>query len=239
MLENTELKIAVVDDLQHDRIQMAEMTRRILSDANISHSIFGYADGAALLEDMRSGKKYNLLLLDVLMDALDGMALAQALRDQGNQTMIVFISACQEMARQGYKVQALRYVAKPLEIGELREALLHCHKQWQAKREILLPTDNGHHRISFPDIQFVEAFERGTRFVLSNETVYSSLKFSEVEAILPKSEFILCHRAFYANVAHIKRIRPNEFVMRSGDRVPISKHRYPEVSKRFLACISD
>ena len=234
-----ELKIAVVDDVQRDRNQIAEMTQRILSDASISHNISCYADGAALLDDICSGKKYNLLLLDVLMDELDGMALAQALRDQGNQTMIIFISVSHEMARQGYKVKALRYVVKPLEIEELKEALLHGYKEWQAKKEILLPTENGHYRTSFPDIQFVEAFDRGTRFVMSGETVYSNLKFSEAEAMLPKSAFILCHRAFLANVANVKRIRPNEFVMCSGDLVPISKHRYAEVSRKFFDCIAD
>lgn len=238
MYANTELNIAVVDDRKQDRFQIAEMTRSILCDANISHTVSVYSDGAAFLEDIHSGKKYNLLLLDVLMDEMDGMALAKTLRDQGDHTMIVFISVSHEMARQGYKVKALRYVVKPLEIEELKEALLCCYREWQAKKEILLPTENGYYRTSFPNIQFVEAFDRGTRFVLADETVYSSLKFSEVETMLPKSGFILCHRAFLVNAANVKRIRPNEFVMRSGVPVPISKHRYAEVSKRFFDCLS-
>ena len=234
-----ELKIAVVDDSQQDRFRITEMAGNILGEARITHSIDTYVDGAALLEALRSGKKYNLLLLDVMMDEMNGIALARALRDQGNQTMIVFVSSSHEMARQGYKVNAIRYVVKPLDAEELKEALLYCHREWQTKKEILLPTENGHHRISFPDIQFVEAFDRGTRFVLSGETVYSSLKVSEAETLLPKSGFILCHRAFLANAANVKRIRPNEFVMRSGDLVPISKHRYAEVSRRFFDCIAD
>lgn len=238
MLANTELNIAIVDDVKQDRFQIAEMTKSILCDTNISHTVSVYSDGAALLDDIHSGKKYNLLLLDVLMDEMDGIALAKVLRDQGDHTMIVFISVSHEMARQGYKVKACRYVLKPLDMEELREALLHCCAQWRTKKEILLPTENGHYRTSFSDIQFVEAFDRGTRFVLSDETVYSTLKFSEAETMLPKSGFILCHRAFLANVANVKRIRPNEFVMRSGVSVPISKHRYAEVSKRFFDCLS-
>lgn len=238
MQTECELNIAVVDDVEQDRIQIVEMAKHILCNANISYSISAYANGSALLEDIRGDKKYNLLLMDVLMDELDGMALARALREQGNQAMIIFISSSYEMALQGYRVKAMRYVVKPVEAEELKEALLHCYKEWQAKKEILLPTENGHRKTSFPDIQFVEAFDRGTRFVLSDETVYSSLKFSQVESILPQSGFILCHRAYIANVAHVKRIRPNEFLMCSGDVVPISKHRYADVSRQFFDCIS-
>ena len=234
-----ELKIAIVDDSRQDRLHIEVLTESILRENNITHSIDSYVDGSELLNALHGGRKYNLLLLDVVMDQMDGIALAKALRDYGNQTMIVFISSSHELACQGYKVNAVRYVLKPLDAEELKEALLYCHREWQTKKEILLPTENGHHRISFKDIQFVEAYDRGTRFVLSGETVYSSVKFSEAVTLLPQSGFIHCHRAFLANAANVKRIRPNEFVMRSGDLVPISKHRYAEVSRRFFDCIAD
>jgi DNA-binding LytR/AlgR family response regulator len=238
MRMDEELRIAVADDMELDRERIAEMTRSILLREKIPHSISCYADGEELLAEIRGGRRFTLLLLDVMMGALNGIGLAGALRELGDRTMIVFISSSHEMARLGYRVDALRYVVKPVEEAELKEALLHCHRQWQAKKEILLPNEKGHYRTSFPDIQFVEAYDRGTRFVLSGETVYSSLKFSEVETMLPQSSFIHCHRAYLVNVAYVKRIRPREFVMRSGDLVPISKHRYAEVSKRFFDCIS-
>ena len=105
------------------------------------------------------------------MDDMDGMALAKALRNQGDHTMIVFISISQEMARRGYQVEASRYLVKPLDREELKEALTYCYEKWQVKKEILLPTDKGQYRTSFPNIQFVEAFDRGTRFVLTDDTV--------------------------------------------------------------------
>ena len=234
MFIDNELQIAVVDDMERDRVQITEETDVILDHANICHSIDCYEDGKALLNAIRNGKKYNLLLLDVLMDEMDGMALAAQLRKDGNSTAIIFISISQEMACRGYKVDAARYLVKPLNHGELKEALLHCYEQWQDKKEILLPTNNGQHRTSFTDIQFVEAFDRGTRFILSDETVETRLKFSEVEAMLPKSSFIQCHRAYIVNLAQTKRISQYEFRMKSGKVVPISRLRYNEISREFM-----
>ena len=239
MFSDNELRIAIVDDLDEDRMRIQEMTRRILLDSNIPHHIDCYGDGTVLLRDLRGGRKYHLLLLDVLMDDMNGIDLAGELRKQGDQTMIVFISSCQEMARQGYKVKAMRYLAKPLEKEEVQEALFACHGEWQAKKEILLPTDYGQYRISFPDIQFVEAFDRGTRFVLKSETVETRMKLSQVEAMLPKSMFVQCHRAYIVNMAHTRRISPYEFLMKSGTAVPISRLRYPEVNRMFVQFFMD
>ena len=239
MATGIELDIAVVDDIEQDRVQIMEQTRNILCHANVPHTVSSYADGKALLADIRSGKKYNLLLLDVLMDEMDGMALAKALRDQGDSTMIIFISISQEMARRGYQVEAARYLVKPLEHEELKEAVTYCYEKWQAKKEILLPTEKGQYRTSFPNIQFVEAFDRGTRFVLTDDTVETKLKFSEVEAMLPKSTFILCHRAYIVNLALTKHISQYEFVMKNGAVVPISRLRYNEIYRMFVDRLTD
>lgn len=231
---DTQLQIAVVDDLEADRLQIVEMAKEILCSAGISHSISCYESAETLMTDIRGGKQYNLLLLDILMEEMDGMALAQALRDQGSKTMIVFISISQEMVRRGYHVEASRYLVKPLNREELTEALLHCHSKWQAKKEILLPTFQGQYRTSIPEIQFVEAFDRGTRFILGGETLETKLKFSEVEAMLPKSAFVLCHRAYIVNLAQTKHIRQYEFTMSGGAVVPISRLRFNEVNRKFV-----
>ena len=236
---DNELRIAVVDDIEQDRVHIAEETDAILSHANIFHSMDLYADAESLLAAIRSGKKYTLLLLDVLMDDMDGMALAKELRDQGNNTAIIFISISQEMARRGYQVEASRYLVKPLDHEELWEALMHCYEKWQDKKEILLPTNNGQHRTSFMNIQFVEAYDRGTRFFLTDETVETRLKFSEVEAMLPKSMFLMCHRAYIVNLALTKGVRQYEFRMKSGAVVPISRLRYNEISRYFVDFVTD
>lgn len=215
------------------------MAKDILNEADILYSASEYENGKSLLAAIQSGERFQILLLDVMMNELDGMELAALLRKQENRTAIIFISSNREMALCGYEVSASRYLAKPLEREKLEEALLHCYQAWQEKKEILLPTDQGWHRTSFTDIQFVEAFERGSRFVLADKTVETRLKFKEVEAMLPKAAFLLCHRAFIVNLSCVSGIRHYEFVMKRGDIVPIGKARYSEIRKQLLRYISD
>lgn len=236
---DNELRIAFVDDIEQDRVQIAKETDSILNQANISHRIDRYADAKALLDAIRSGMKYNLLLLDVLMDEMNGMALAAELRKEDNGAAIIFISVSQEMARQGYRVDAARYLVKPLDREELEEALLYCYDKWLNRKEILLPTDRGKYIAALMDVQYVEAYDRGTRFFLTNETVETKLKFKEAEALLPKSTFMMCHRAYIVNLALIKNISQYEFLMKSGAVVPISRYRYNDVNQAFVDFVTD
>ena len=239
MLTGGELHIAVCDDIQADREQIIAMAEQILQEAHIPHMISGYADAGALLNEIEKGGKFHILLLDVMMDGMDGMELAGELRRHQSKADIIFISSSYEMALRGYEVAAVRYLAKPVGKEKLKEALLYCCRLYHEKKEILLPTENGQRKISFTDIQFVEAFDRGSRFALLNETVETKLKFCEAERILPKSLFILCHRGFVVNLSCVKHIRPFEFELKSGVVVPIGKPRYYEINKRFLHYITD
>lgn len=239
MVSDNALKIAVCDDTERDRKQIMETAARILQEADVLYSISEYEDGRTLLSDIQHGTRFNVLLLDVIMDEMNGMELAAQLRKQQNKVIIIFISGNREMALCGYEVAAARYLAKPLEEEKVKEAMQYCVSCLQEQKEILLPTARGQYRTSFSEIQFVEAFERGTRFFLTEETVDVKLKFSEAQAILPQASFILCHRAYIVNVSHIKRIHTSEFEMKSGASVPISKYRYNETSQKFFDYISD
>lgn len=233
------IKIAVCDDMPADREKIIGLTERILTAAAIQHRISAYENGPALLEAIHNGAGFQLLLLDVMMGEMDGMALAAELRRQGSKTAIIFISGNREMAMYGYEVSALRFLGKPVEEEKLKEALLYCCKSWQEKKEILLPTDRGQYRISYADIQYVEAFDRGTRFVLAGESVECRLKFSQVQAMLPQSVFLMCHRGFIVNLSWVQYIRNYEFALRGGAIVPIGKNRYAEVYRKFVNYIAD
>lgn len=238
MQADIQLSIAICDDDPADRKEIADLTQQLLRDASMECRISAYSGGMALLEDIRAGAQYDLLLMDVLLEDMDGITLAAKLRQQNNDVAIIFISANREMALRGYEVSAARYLAKPPEREKLKEALLHCCGSRQVKKEILLPTDRGQYRIPCAEIRYVEAFERGAKIFLGDETLVTRLKFSEVDALLPKASFVMCHRAYIVNLAYTRRIGPKDFEMVTGIRIPISKYRYQQVSRQFVRYVA-
>lgn len=239
MAVDYKIKIAVCDDEQRDCIEIVGMAKQILQKENIPYTITAYDNAKALLGDIRNGIRFQILLLDVLMDEMDGLELARELRKLDKKAAIVFVSINREMALQGYEVSAARYLEKPLDEGKLKEALLYCVSNQQERREILLPTALGKCRIAISDIQYAEAFDRGTRLVLEGDTVESRLKFWEVEQLLPKPTFLLCHRAYIVNLSCVKFIRNYEFELKTGLIVPIGKGRYADIYNKFVSYLED
>lgn len=229
-----QLHIAICDDEPIDCRQIEKLTAEILEAEGLSFGLSAYESGADLFAAIQSGKPFHVLLLDVIMDGMDGIALAAALRKLGDSTAIIFISCSREMALRGYEVSAARYLAKPLRREQLREALLYCYKTFCEKKAILLPTAKGQRRIFLSDILYAEAMERVTKLALTDRTEELNIKFSGLTDLLPERQFIFCHRSYLVNLDHIAYIRSRELELTTGETLPVSRYRLEELQKRFV-----
>lgn len=231
---NPSISIAVCDDEPDDLIEMENMTKKLLEAEKISCSISKFGDAVSLLSSIENGEKFDILLLDVMMDNLNGMELAASLRGQGSDVAIVFISINREMALLGYEVSAVRYLAKPIQWEKLREALLYCCQTYLTQKEILLPTPEGQRRILVSDLIYIETWERGTRLILVGGECKTSAKISELERLLPKEKFVFCHRTLLVNLAFVQSIRYCELTLKGGQVLPVSKYRQTQIKESFM-----
>lgn len=234
MPENSTLQIAICDDEQTDRQQAASLTHEIMAAEGLACSLSSYESGADLLAAIQGGAQFHILLLDVMMEGLDGMELAAALRKLGNSTAIIFMSTNRELALRGYEVSAARYLAKPLREEQLREALLYCYKTFCENKELLLPTEKGQSKLAPSSIIYVEPWERGSRLWLTSGPIETSVRISELASMLPERSFTFCHRTILVNLAFIKHLRANEIELADGRTLPVSKYRVLELKKRLL-----
>lgn len=236
--KQAEFHIAVCDDEPSDCREIAALAREIFQEENHRCQVSLYSGGGELLSAVRDGAKFHILLLDVMMDGMDGMELAGSLRGMGDHTAIIFISSNREMALKGYEVAAVRYLEKPLRPERLREALLFCAKRIYEKRGILLPASRGQRRISTSQILYGEALERAVLLRLTDGQEMISMKFSDFEALLPPGQFALCHRSYVVNLAYVSYIRSRDLELTTGDILPVSKYRRKQVEEKLMDYLS-
>lgn len=232
--DHPSLRLAVCDDEESCRDQIAQWTQAILRDEGLEGTIDCFQNGQALLDAMEAGASFSILLLDVMMDGKDGMTLASILRQQGRKLPIIFISSNREMALRGYEVETARYLAKPLDAQKLREALLYVWRQVGGDRELLLPTASGQHRIQPSAILYAETYGRGLRITLESGQLECRMKISELAAMLPGSQYTFCHRSILVNLDYVTNIRYCELELKDGTRLPISKYRLSELRSQLL-----
>ena len=204
---NQQLHIAICDDESIDRQRAADLTNEISTEEGLACSLSIYGSAMALLNAIQGGTQFHILLLDVMMDGLDGMALAAALRELGDST---------------------------LQHAQLREALLYCYKTFCEKKEILLPTTKGQRRIPLASILYAEAMERVTKLALTDRVEELSIKFSNLTLLLPERQFVFCHRSYLVNLEQIAYIRSRELELTSGEILPVSRYRLEDLQKRFV-----
>ena len=230
-------QIAVCDDDRADRDRIVQLTQRIMDEAGVPCSVEAYDAGAPLLKKIRSGRPFDLLLLDVRMAGLDGMSLASQLVDVPARPDVVFISTDRDMALQGYRVDARRFLAKPIEPEQLREALLHCYRQAaeraQRRDDLLLPTVSGEVRVAVRDIRYAESWSRVSRISMPSGLLETRLRLGELAALLPE-HFIYCHRTILVNLDYVRRLGQGELELRGGGTLPVSRYRVEEVRQRLL-----
>lgn len=226
-------QIAVCDSSCTDRQETARMAQEILAGEDIACEISSYEQASALLGAIQGGKSFHLLLLEPVMDGMGGVELAAALRGQGDDTPVVFISADREMALRGYEVGTLRYLEKPVDSEKLREALLAGYRVRLAKREILLPGPNGQTRVSPADLVYAETALRSVLLVFQNSQWESSVKISRLAAMLPARDFVFCHRTILVNLAYVRMLRHCELELLNGKKLPVSKYRQTELREKL------
>lgn len=226
--------IAVCDDEQTDREQIVRMTKEICMQENICSEVSCFANTEELIKELQNGKQYHLLLLDVMMPMQNGMEFARQVRGKEMETSIVFISSNREMALQGYEVAAARYLAKPVDEEQLREAISFCYGQHQKNRGLLLPVNGGMRKVSPQEIYFIEIKGRKCRIREEKEEWDTSLSIGELEELLLNRGFIRCHQSFLVNCRYVRDFRTSSMELTDGRSVPVSKKRLKEVREAFF-----
>lgn len=228
-------QIAVCDDEKYDLEQVINMTKEILESEKFSYEILPFESSRKLLEAVEEGnKEYHLLILDVLMEELNGVDLARRLRRIGENMMIIFVSSSPDFALTGYEVEAVRYLVKPVREEKLREALLHCKKHFLRKKEILVNFSNGIHRVPLDKLSYVEICKRGTILNVEGEQIIARNSISEIEQEVKPAGFCRCHQSFLVNLSYVKAIRRYELSLHGNIKIPVSKSRYDSTREKLL-----
>lgn len=129
----------------------------------------GYCRGCTKLQK-REGiffayedSSFDLLLLDIEMEGINGMELAHKLRAGGDNIPIVFVTGFAEYMDEGYDVEALHYLLKPLDTDRFNRVLdRYADKKTVDNDSLIVETADMNMHILQSDIMYAEAFGRGS-----------------------------------------------------------------------------
>ena len=103
-------RIAIIDDIAAERANLEAFLRRFSSERKLTLEISAYADGESFLAEAASG--FDVVLLDIEMQGIDGMETARRLRALDEKVCLLFVTHLAQFAVEGYSVHALDFLVK-------------------------------------------------------------------------------------------------------------------------------
>ena len=142
-------KIAICDDEAADRALLDTLVRRWAAAAGHTVQLEAFESAEQFLFHYAEENDYDVLLLDVEMGQMDGVALAREIRKQNEAVQIVFITGFSDYIAEGYEVAALHYLMKPVREEKLFSVLDRA-AQKVAKNERVLHLLTGGEMVQVP-----------------------------------------------------------------------------------------
>lgn len=222
-VEDSALKIALCEDTPVD----ADLLTALIDMSKVPYVLDSFLSGEALLEGFHK-EKYDLIFLDVYMGELSGVQTAEFIRDIDTQVVIVFTTTSEDFTREGYRLNAYKYLLKPVVEEDVVDALeLATLKRDKAQgATIAIVTDNIPVIIPLNDIIFVESSNRKSVIYTTGETYATTMTIDALEKLLPSPRFLRSHRSYIVNLDHVDDLE-EDFIMDNGEiaYIAVKHHR--------------
>ena len=214
------MRIAICDDEELFRIEFKAILDKLL--INIDSDIDSFADSQSLYSAF-CNSPYDLVFLDIEMPGIDGITLAKRLRAISENVHIVFLTSHIEYALEGYEVNALRYLVKPVDMNKLGEVLKYVQDKKNNSRQIMIREDGEDIVIDISDIIYMESMDKNVRIVTSKREYVTRYNISDYEEELKNSGFLRIHRGYLISLSKVKKIVKNDVVMDGDISLPVSR----------------
>ena len=223
------LIISVCDD---DPSQISSL-RAMLTEWNQAVRITEYTSAEQFLFNYPDAP-CDLLLLDIEMGDMNGMELARKLRNNGDMLPIIFITGYSEFMQDGYDVEALHYLLKPVDKDKLFAVLDRYASRHLTDNRVIFPSGDETVSINTDDIAYLEAFGKKTQITLKDgKEILCTCGLSAAAEKLGEG-FASCHRSYVVNIAYIRSISKTDITLDDGKKIPLSRRIYDSINKAFI-----
>lgn len=178
-------------------------------------------------------KGYDILLLDIEMGAMDGVAMAKKIRRDNETVQMVFITGYSEYISEGYEVAALHYLMKPVNEEKLFAVLDRAlEKQRQNEKYLNLMLSGEMVRIPFYQIRYVDV-QKNYVTIHGKEDYTVKRTLSDMEKELDE-RFCRVGRGMILNLKYIRRVTRSEVHLSDDTVLPLPRGSYELLNRAII-----
>lgn len=226
-------KIAICDDLESDRDYLKDLLNKWANDYSHLLNIETFSSAESFLFHYEEVKDYDILLLDIEMGLMDGVSMAKKIRQDNDAVQIIFITGYSDYIAEGYEVNALHYLMKPVKEEKFFSVLERAIEKISKNDVVLnMETANGMVRVPIYQIRFAEVFGNYVT-IHANDEVVVKMTLNEIEKLLDE-RFYRVGRSVIVNLNEVSRVTKTEIKLLDGTSIHLPRGAYDGVNRAII-----
>ena len=228
------MEVLICDDEKRDREKLKKLVKQYAAERNMELSVSEYESGAALLIDIESGKRIDIIFLDINMNDMDGLTVARKIRAALDDVPIILVTAFINYALDGYKVRASRFLVK----DDLDKTFNECMDDIigeikRRSKSVVLSCVEGDIRFRIPEIIMIETARHKNLICTEKQNYHIYEKIDRLEEMMKAYGFLRTHQSYLVNMSHVRSINSYVLTLDNGRQLPVPKARYKQVKREY------
>lgn len=227
------LRIGLCDDESCARDALRLVLERLLKEEQ-EEIVYEFSSGETAVSWLQKHPgEIDLLFLDVEMRGISGIQAAEQIRKFDTKLQIVFVTGYQDFVFEGYRVQAVDYLVKPVEEVRLADVLdrVRGYLKQAEEKQFVFQNGDGVYRFYLDEIRYFYSEKRKVSVVTKERTVSFYAKLDDVAARVGRS-FVRIHQRYLVNADAVTYVGTSSVRM-GEEELPVSRTMKQEAVAAF------
>lgn len=227
------MRIAVIDDEKEIRETLCGYIDQFSEESGAKIETAAFQSGDALLEDYQ--QVWDILMFDIDMPGTNGMETAKQVRRKDPNVVILFITNVAQYAIEGYGVDAVDYILKPISYYEFAMKFHRAVAKaaYAGERAVMVDTVEGTRRIRINEILYIEVMAHYIYVHTQNRSFKVRGNMKEWEEELKPFGFCRIHKSYLVNLGKIESIQGKELKV-GGHSIQVSRNYRDSFMQEYM-----
>lgn len=233
------MNIAIVEDAKEWTEKMKNVIQQTLKKEQTEIEIYSSAE-----EFLETGKEYQIVFMDIYLNGISGLEATIEYKSQFSKSIVMIVTSYKEYCREGYKVDAFRFIEKDNLKEEMQEGLEHALTKLRRYQtiEVHVPKQ-GKVMLVYKDIIYIETIkqERKVIFHTTKQDYTAEEKITELTKRLEEDGFYRSNKSVLVNLDWVEKVSSDgieaakKIFLKNGKKVSlgVKKRKESRISGNF------
>ncbi len=227
------IKVAIVEDDKQAAKQLIKFMEQYEKENDVVFEPRWFAEGLSFLDEYEC--QYEVIFMDIDMPYKNGMDVAEQLRKMDEKVELIFVTNLAQYAVEGYMVQAMGFLVKPIDYYQFSLILKKVIRKVQGEKtqkHHLLKTTEGMVCIDMSSVYYIEVQGHYLHYHCADKVWIVRGSINKVEDELVKMHFARCNNCYMVNMYYVKSISKDKVTV-GTEQLKISRGKSREFMERL------